>query len=140
MNRYHQTIKFTFVSSRNSVIFLDVLVSRNGRVLKTDLFCKPTDTHQYLQRRCCHPWHIKKAIPYGQALRLRRICSDEDKLRSRPENLVEWLVNRGYSENFVREQVARTSRLDREVLIKQENRRNESTYVHRYIFMPLSMV
>ena len=94
---------FTFESSRNSASFLDVLVSRNGGVLETDLFCKPTDTHQYLQRRFCQPWHNKKAIPYGQALRLRRICSDEDKFRTRSENLVEWLVNRGYSEDFMRE-------------------------------------
>ena len=70
MNRYHQTIKFTFESSRNSVSFLVVLVSRNGRVLGTDLFYKPTDTHQYLHKSSCHPWHIKKAIPYAQAHRL----------------------------------------------------------------------
>ena len=127
MNRYHQTINFPFESYRNSVSFLDVLVSRNGHVLETDLFCKPTDTHQYLQRSSCHPWHIEKAIPYGQALRLRRICSDEDVFRTRSENLVEWLVYRGYSENFVREQVACTSHLNREVLIKQENRRSESS-------------
>ena len=55
------------------------------------------------------------------------MCLDEDKFRARSENLVEWLVNRGYSENFVRGQVARTIRLNREVLIEQENRHSESS-------------
>ena len=55
------------------------------------------------------------------------VCSDEDKSRTSSENLIEWLVNRGHSENFVKKQVARTSRLNREVLIKQENGRSESS-------------
>ena len=54
-------------------------------------------------------WHVKKAIPYGQALRLRRISSDERKFRRRTEELVGWSVDRGYKEDFVREQLARVS-------------------------------
>ena len=65
INSYHQTIKFTTEKSRDSVSYLDVSVSRNGRALETDLYCKPTDTQQYLQKSSCHPWHVKKAIAYG---------------------------------------------------------------------------
>ena len=57
---------------------------RKGRALETDLYCKPADTHQYLQRASCHPWHAKQTIPFGQALRIRRIYSDDDgKFRAR---------------------------------------------------------
>ena len=42
---YHQTTKFTIEQSRDSVSHLDVLVSRKGRTLETDLYCKYTDTH-----------------------------------------------------------------------------------------------
>ena len=48
INRFHETIKFTSESSREGVSFLDVMVVRKGRALETDLYCKPTDTHQYL--------------------------------------------------------------------------------------------
>ena len=89
----------------------------------TDLLCKPTGTHQWLQGSSCHPWHIKNAIPYGQTLGLRFICLDGEKFRTRLDSLVEWLVNRGYNEKFV----AHTSFLDRKVLIKQENRCNENS-------------
>ena len=64
LNGFHQTIKFTSESSMEKVSFLDVMVVKKGGILETDLYCKPTDTHQYLQRGSCHPWHVKNAIPY----------------------------------------------------------------------------
>ena len=54
-----------------------------GGVLTTDLFCKQTDTDQFLHKESCHPWHTKKAIPYSQALRYRRICSEDRQFRDR---------------------------------------------------------
>ena len=125
INNYHQAIKFTTEKSRDSVSYLDVLVSRNGRALETDLYYKSTDTHQYLQRSSCHRWHVKSAIPYGQAFSIRRICSGEKKFRKRSEELVSWLVDRGYKEDFVREQIVRASSLDRERLFNQEGRCND---------------
>ena len=74
MNSYHQKIKFTTEISKDSISYLDILISRNDRVLETDLYCKSTDTHQYLQKSSGHSWHVKKAIPYRQALRIRRMC------------------------------------------------------------------
>ena len=38
--------------------------------LKTDLFAKLTDTHQFLDPTSFHPYRCKKGIPYNQALRL----------------------------------------------------------------------
>ena len=71
LNSSHDTIKFTEEHSRESISFLDVKVSvSEGGVLTTDLFCKPTDTHQYLHKKSCHPWHTKKAIPYSQAFKV----------------------------------------------------------------------
>ena len=102
VNNFHQAIKFTSASSREEVSFLDVRVIRKGCTLETDLYCKPTDTHQYLHKESCQPWHTKKAVPYGQALRIRRICSEDGNFQERSEELVGWLTNRGYEEGFVR--------------------------------------
>ena len=84
-----------------------------GGVLTTDLFCKPTDTHQSLHRKSCHPWHTKKVIPYSQALRYRRICSEDRQFQSRLGELTGWLNDRGYEESLVNEQIDRVRRLDR---------------------------
>ena len=100
LNSSHETIKFTSEQSRDSISFLDVQVSvGEGGVLSTDLFCKPTDTHQYLHKKSCHPWHTKKAIPYGQPLRFRRIFSEDRQFQERVGELAGWLKDRGYEES-----------------------------------------
>ena len=76
LNCYHPTIKFTVEYSRAKINFLDVTVMKNGNQLATDLYIKPTDTHQYLHASSCHVSHCKKSIPFSQALRLNRICSE----------------------------------------------------------------
>ena len=97
-----------------------------GGVLATDLFCKPTDTHQYLHKKSCHPWHTKKAIPYGQALRFRRICSEDRQFEERVGELAGWLKDRGYEESLVNEQIDRVRRLDRATLLANSgNRTND---------------
>ena len=75
INKVHPTIKFTAKWSKTSINFLDVTVDLIDGVIETDLFVKPTDSHQYLQSSSCHPSHCKKGIPYSQVLRLNRFCS-----------------------------------------------------------------
>ena len=49
----------------------------------TDLFVKPNDTHQFLDPSSSHPYYWKKGIPYRQAIRLNRICSDNESFDKR---------------------------------------------------------
>ena len=77
LNNLHPTIKFTSDLSKTSVSFLDTTVSINNCKVSTDLYVKPTDTHQYLLSSSCHPYHTKRSIPYNLGLRLRRICSGD---------------------------------------------------------------
>ena len=65
-------------------------------VLETDVFIKPTDSHQYLHYSSCHPGACKRSIPYAQAMRLRRICSKSCFFEKRAEDLVRFLTDRGY--------------------------------------------
>ena len=69
VNSYHKTIKYTWQWSKTEIPFLDVWVSLEKGEIDTDVFCKPTDTHQYLDSRSCHQKYVKRSIPYGQALR-----------------------------------------------------------------------
>ena len=52
INEVHPTIKFTAEWSKTSINFLDVTVSLVEGVIETDLYVKPTDSHQYLQSSC----------------------------------------------------------------------------------------
>lgn len=119
LNSYHETIKFTYKQSRNEVEFLDVRVVRKNGKFITDLYTKPTDTHQFLDPSSCHPYHCKKAIPYSQALRLNRICSEDDDFENRCEDLYDWLMERGYKHKLVEEQIKKACEFDRDNLLSR---------------------
>ena len=117
LNSFHDTIKFTAESSRETVNFLDVKVSLKNGVFSTDLYVKPTDTHQFLHPSSCHPFHCKKAIPFSQALRLNRICSEDEEFENRCEDLYGWLRDRGYKHELIDDQIKRACTFDRDDLL-----------------------
>ena len=78
LNGVHDTIKFTSESSTDRVNFLDIVVCLTPtRTLTTSLYVKPTDSASYLHFDSAHPKHCIQGIPFGQFLRICRICSDE---------------------------------------------------------------
>ena len=82
LNNVHETIKFTSNASQESVSFLDVMIHKDNKgQIETGLYTTPTDAHMYLHYNSYHPVHQKKSIPYSQAIRLRRICSTDIRLK-----------------------------------------------------------
>ena len=77
LNSFHTNLKFTHEFSRESVTFLDVVVRLAEGHFITDLFCKPTDCHQFIELKSAHPIHIKRSIVYSQVLRITRLCTKE---------------------------------------------------------------
>ena len=63
LNSCHPTIKFTAEYSSDKVNLLDVEVIRCGNKLLTDLYSRPTNTHQCLEFSSCHVYHSKKSTP-----------------------------------------------------------------------------
>ena len=68
VNSYHQTIKYTWESSTSEVSYLDVKAKLKGGKINTDVYSKPTDTHQYLDFKCCHPKCVKEGTPMDRFL------------------------------------------------------------------------
>ena len=108
------------------VHYLDLnLCLENGELL-SDLYCKPTDCHQYLHFTSCHPYHTKKSIIYSQALRLKRLCSSANDFSKHLLNLKTWFSDRGYPETLVNEQCMRAknkrieTRVDKQISVKNK--------------------
>ena len=99
INLFHTTIKFTAETSTEHVTFLDTMLMLENDILHTDLYTKPTDTHQYLSPNSCHPKHCSTSIPYRQGLRLRRICSRREDFVKRSNKLRDHLLAHGYDTN-----------------------------------------
>ena len=98
-NMFHPTIKFIVEFSKEEVNFLVLNAKLFDGELKTNLFVKPTDTHQFLDAISSHPYQCKKSIPYSQVLRLNRIWSDNENFDKR-KDLEKWLMERGYNKKM----------------------------------------
>ena len=126
-NSRHQTINFTAEKSKKSLPFLDVMVELRDGYLETDLYSKPTDTHQYLQWSSCHPRHTKESLPYSLAFRLRRICSTDGAFAIRIDQLKEYLSIRGYPANVIQKQIQKAKDISRSEALqpRQSKKKNE---------------
>ena len=111
LNKFHPNLKFTYEKSKEKINFLDVVIKiKEGRII-TDLYCKPTDGHQYLHYDSCHADYIKRSIIFNQTLRLKRICSEKNDLNVHVEDLKIWFRKRGYPYYLIQEQVEKALRL-----------------------------
>ena len=117
--------------------FLDVSVRKTNNQLVTDLYIKPTDTHQYLHGSSCHVYHSKNSIPYSEALRLNRIFSENSSYDKRCNELEVWLRQRGYSDKLVRQQIlkARTHKRN-DLLNNMKDKRNDYQLVFNITYHP----
>ena len=97
------------------------MVSITDGIIETDLYMKPTDSYQYLLSSSCHPFYCKKGIPYSQALRLNRICSNNEFFDKRCNDLEKYLLERGYSEKMVRKEMLRARVIPRDALLEKFN-------------------
>ena len=136
LNSAHGTIKFTSKWSYQEVEFLDVKVLNDSGKLETDVYIKPTYSHQYLHRVSCHPNSCKKGIPYAQALRLRRICSKETFFERRVRDLCSFLVERGYEKNFIQEQVSRARKTPRDEALRDRPKKENTSISFTVTYHP----
>ena len=120
MNTFHNTIKFTVDWSYSRVNFLDTSIILTDSLVTTDLYTKPTDKHQYLRHSSCHPNSCKKGIPFGQALRIHRICSTDAFFEKRAGELCGYLMNRGYNKRQVLREIDRARRITREDTLRDK--------------------
>ena len=98
----------------------------------------PTDSHQYLQCSSCHSFHCKKGIPYSQALRLNRICSETNSFDKRCNDLERFLLERGYSSKLVRKEILRARKIPRnELLDKEKSQGNDSKLTFNVTYYPV---
>ena len=109
MNTAHPTIKFTYEFSRESVNFQDIrIIKGEGGEIITDLYTKPTDAHAYLYFTSCHPPHTGRSLPYSQALRICKICSNADTRQLRLDKMKKYFLDRKFPEKLVQTCITNT--------------------------------
>jgi hypothetical protein len=125
LNTRLPTIKFTMESSDQGIPFLDTMVRKEGTMICTDLYSKPTDSFDYLLYNSSHPQNCKDSIPYSQFLRVRRICSKIDDYEKHVINMSKHFLRRRYPIELLEEAAILARRQDRELLLDQQRKPKE---------------
>ena len=115
-----------------------MLISKNDNEssLVTSLFTKPTDSHQYLYATSCHGSIYKKSISYGQAIRTKRICSNELDLQRKLLDLESWLTDKGYKSEIIRPEIQKVNLIDRSNFLKKCPKHQEGSITLVLTFHP----
>ena len=141
LNNCHNSIKFEFNYSHEKVNFLDTITYIDNALIKTTLYTKPTDKKQYLHYTSSHPPHVKKAIPYSQAVRYRRIIEDDQMLSSQIQVLKQKFIQRGYPSQLLDTQLNRVFTLDRKNTLTYKSTSEKAADKHKFLkgnsFLPL---
>ncbi len=113
-----KTIKFSHEYSREGVPFLDtwVYLDSDGN-LNTKVYTKPTDSHNYLHYTSAHPRKCIEAIPYGQFIRIKRICFKTSDFEEHAKLLSHHFKRRGYPDSLIQSSLEKVCALDRSTLL-----------------------
>ena len=78
-------IKFTMeITGDTGSAFLDLKLKINEGKISVDVFAKSTNSFRYTTPNTCYPKNNICNIPRGIALRLRRICDEDETFEKRP--------------------------------------------------------
>ena len=92
------------------MLLLDVNIQLHDGI-ETDLYCNPTDKHQYLLHSSRHPNRTERSVPYSLAIRLRRNCSTDYFFETLSSEVESYLMKRGYKRRFIKEQITRAKQV-----------------------------
>ena len=92
------SFKFHREKSADSIAFLETSYILTWIDNYKQYDTKHTNTHNYLHYRSSHSKHLKDRISYSQAIRQRRICTDEMDLKMQSDKRKQRFSTRGYTQ------------------------------------------
>ena len=116
LNSLNTDIHFTYDTSDIGLPFLNVYLYIENNKLLTDVFYKPTDSHDYLPFNSCHPRHIKINIPKTLARIICTIVDDPMRKLFRLRELKTWLLKAGYPFHLINNGFKQILQIDQAIL------------------------
>ena len=131
INTIHNTIKFEITYSQTAAHFLDTTIHLDpAGHLTSSLYQKPTDICNLLHRDSHHPNSCKTSVIYSQALRYRRVTTNNHELHGILNNLRDKLLKRGYHLGEINKQFQKIDGLTQMDLIYGLNHHDNSNSNH----------
>lgn len=117
LNSLRTNINFTEHISSTTIEFLDLRLDICEDKLHTTLFRKPVQRNSLLHFHSFHPGPLRKGLPFGQFLRLRRLCYITDEFKRQANALRQRLLNIGYPLADIQKAFKCASHIHRECLL-----------------------
>ena len=122
MNTLDPMIKFTFESSKEKLIFLDIVITKTHKGFETEVYQKETDAAAYLPFKSCHPRHTKINVPFNLARRVRCLTDNDNICDEKMQILVENLITAGYPKGLVTTAAKKARNTDKNSLRELKSR------------------
>jgi hypothetical protein len=120
---------FTTTNAVRQLVVLDISIDCSSDGLKLKNYQKPTDKRTLLSASSSHPSHVKRAIPYSVALRMRRLCNDEEDFRLALVDQAWALLGRGHPEAHVADGFTRAVLKPREEALQRSKKEDTKNVV-----------
>ena len=128
LNTSHPTIKFEHEYSHSNIHFLDTTVTLTQQgTLVTSLYTKPTDRTLLLHNKSHHPIHCKQGVIYSQALRYRRITTQDGEFLNKLDRLRTTLLTRGYKDRDIVKQFNRVMNRTQADILRTHTTKSNTT-------------
>ncbi|KAM4021744.1 uncharacterized protein ACNLHF_027055 [Anomaloglossus baeobatrachus] len=116
LNNNSLGLRFTHTCDLNSITFLDLVIVKDGKgKIQTLTHRKPTATNSLLKWDSHHPLPLRRGIPKGQFLRIRRNCSREDDFENQAVDLFDRFLERGYPRRILQQSYAYAQTLSNQI-------------------------
>uniref|UniRef100_A0A8C5N1Y7 Reverse transcriptase domain-containing protein n=1 Tax=Leptobrachium leishanense TaxID=445787 RepID=A0A8C5N1Y7_9ANUR len=116
-------LKFTFEIQSDQINFLDVKIAKTDTgEIATSLFRKKTASNNLLHWDSFHPKSLKRGIPLGQYLRLRRLCSTDEEFVAKSQILRHDFKEKGYPNRCLKRAFQRALLLSRDDLLEDHTK------------------
>ena len=119
-------IKFTMeIASENGLEFFDLKLKIAEGKIRVDVYAKPTNSFSYTSPNTCYPKNNICNIPKGIALRLRRICNDDETFYKRSTEYQNYLIAREHKPSLVKQQFSEVRKKTRAEARQKQNRKEK---------------
>ena len=119
LNSFYPTLRFIHELSKESLPILDLKLKLSKAKISSDIYVKDINRHQYLHYASSYPKHTKQYIVYSQALRVKRICSEDKDFEQHIHEMRLWFQKRAYPNKILDEEVVKVFLIKKRLAAKK---------------------
>ena len=121
LNSFYPTLRFIHELSKESLPILDLKLKLSKGKISSDIYVKDINRHQHqhLHYASSYPKHNKQYIVYIQALRVKRICSEDKDFEQHIHEIRLWFQKRAYPDKVLDEEVVKVFLIKKRLAAKK---------------------